>query len=175
MTSPDTSSPPGSLPPAPPVVVRRTPGWVRILLFLSLALNLAVFGVVAGAIMKRHAPPGMAPPRDGATALYLRALPDDQRAAFDEGMRREGGRFRIDRATLRAEINATLDVLRADPFDAEAFSQRIADQRRTLSERVSSGDRLLMERLVAMSPDERRAYADRLQTFVDRFARHGRD
>ena len=39
-------------PAAPAPSRRRTPGWVRITLFVSLALNLAVVGAVGGAFFK---------------------------------------------------------------------------------------------------------------------------
>lgn len=161
-------------PDAPPPAARRTPLWMRVVLLVSLALNLAVVGVVAG-LLAGGRPDGVAAPRGAATGLYLRALPEEHREAMREGLRREGGQFRIDRAALRAETAATLAALRAEPFDAVAFAARIAQQRQTLADRVSAGDRLLVERLAAMTPEERRAYADRLEETLGRFGRGRRD
>lgn len=174
MTGPETA-PPETPKDKAAAEARRSPLWMRAALFVSLALNLAVVGIVAGALAGRRTPEGPDLPRDPSSALYLRALPGSQREALQEGMRHEHQHFRVDPARLRAEAEATLSVLRADPFDPAAFAARIAEQRRAMTERVSVGDRLLVERLAAMKPGERQAYADRLERALDRVFRGRRD
>ena len=169
MTGPETPAP--GAPPEPAPARRRAPLWMRVLLLASLALNLLVVGIVAGAIASRRAPDGVAIPRDPASALYFRALPHDHRDAFEAGMRREAERFRVDREALRAEVAATLAALRADPFDPAALAERIAAQRRGVAGRTAAGDRLLVERVAVMTPEERQAYADRLERIVQRVVR----
>lgn len=176
MTGPDTPAP-GPMPEPPREAAARRPAplWMRALLLVSLALNLLVVGIVAGAVASRRAPDGIAPPRDPASTLYLRAMPGAHRDAFDAELRRAAGPFRVDREALRAELAATLAVLRADPFEPAAFAERIAAQRRGLAERTAAGDRLIVARIAAMTPDERQAYADRLEKILTRVARWRRE
>ncbi|MDH3262384.1 MAG: periplasmic heavy metal sensor [Paracoccaceae bacterium] len=172
MTGPDAPAPETPPTPARETPVRRgAPLWMRLLLFASLALNLLVVGIVVGAIASRRAPDSVAPPRDPASALYFRALPGDHRDAFEAGLRRDRERFGIDREALNAEVAATLQVLRADPFEPAALAERIALQRRGLADRTAAGDRLLVERVAAMTPEEREAYADRLEQILGQVAR----
>ena len=162
---------PGSAPGAAPepVATARTPGWVRGLLFTSLALNLLVLGILGGAILVRHDRQVAVWPRDPAAAIYLRALPQDAREGFVADLRREAPARRPSRAELRAELAATLAVIRAEAFEPDALMARIAAQRDRLAERVAAGDRLFVGRIAAMSLAERRAYADRLEAGL----RHG--
>lgn len=170
MASSDPEAPTG---PADTTSTRGSaPLWMRVLLVASLAINLLMLGIAGGAMLSRADRSG--PPRDMATALYMRALPDRHREVFEDRMRGELRDRRVGREALRGELAATLAELRAENFDAAAFAQRIARQRGRLAERTALGDSLLVERLAAMSLEERRAYADRLQETLVRL-RRGRD
>jgi uncharacterized membrane protein len=169
MTGPDIPAPEAQ--PTPPKARSGAPLWMRLLLLTSLALNLLVVGIVAGAVIHRRGTDGVAMPRDPASALYFSALPGEQREALKAGIRREAEHFHVDREALRAEVAATLAVLRAEPFEPAALAERIAAQRRGMAERTAAGDRLLVERVAAMTPAERQAYADRLEQIVRRVGR----
>ena len=60
------------------VSTRRSPLWMRILLGVSLALNLAVAGLVVGASLRLIGPDGPPAPHTFGGAL-IRALPHDDR------------------------------------------------------------------------------------------------
>lgn len=153
-----------------PVKRRR---WLYPVLFLSLALNLLIVGMVVGWMASPHGPRGSN--FGGARGLvgepFLRALPDDQRRALIRDMAREAPRIRESRDSLRTRFNAFLEALRADPYDTDRVAALLRDQRDAALRRNEMGEQLLLERLAAMTPDQRRAYADALETSLKRLKR----
>lgn len=137
--------------------------WVKILLFASLALNLAVVGLVAGALLSgprdRDRNPIL---RDLGFGPFVSALPNADKRALTNALREQAGPFRENRRELRRSMEAILDALRQDPFDAEAFSALIEDQRRWILRRQDIGAEALVARISEMTPAERAAYADSL-------------
>jgi uncharacterized membrane protein len=165
-------------PSAPAATVSRTPVWVRVLLVASLAVNLLVAGIVVGARVGHGRDEGVRLPRDAGALLYLGALPREDRAALVAELRAEspGGPDRRERmAEALAEVRATLATLRAEPFEADAFARRLGHQRAVAARRGERAEALLVERVAAMSPDERRAYADALEETLRRMSRRARD
>jgi uncharacterized membrane protein len=169
MTEPE----PASGTPATGRTVGPAPRWMRVLLVISLALNLLVAGLVVGAGVG-GAGPGRAPlPRDPGSALLMRAMPDNHRRAFETAYRRElretwrgGGR-----GAMRADMDAALAALRTEDFDQGALAAAVSAQRTRMSSRVEAGDRVFLRTVSAMSPAERRAYADRIEETIARWAR----
>lgn len=150
---------------------------LRALLFGSLALNLAVLGVVAGLLVQGP------PPRErmhDPVAPYTRAFDEDQRHALWQELRQHyrAARDRDGRPDVPGEYRAALAALRADPFDAEAFRAILAEQGRRADERRQRGEQVLVSYVLSLPEAERRAYADRLEEvladFEARFAAPGR-
>ena len=101
----------------------RCPRWMRVLLGVSLALNLLVAGLAAGAALRHGRAGGMhAAPHSLAGAMIRELPPQDRRAlsalARDD-LARDGHGDR--RARRRAEAAAVTGALRAVPFDAAAL------------------------------------------------------
>lgn len=141
----------------------KSPLWMRITLFLSLALNLLVAGLVGGFFL--FGGPNDRndrSPRDVAS-LYMRALePADRKALrrdFVSGLASQGR----DRGAIVADLQVALDVLRTTPFDIEAFQQAMADQTSRRSKREEIGRQVLSNRIADMTDAERAAYADRVE------------
>ncbi len=59
-------------------------------------------------------------------------------------------------------------ALRAEPFDPAALDRAVDALRNRGEQRIALGQRLMMERIAQMSPDERRAFADRLDEALSR-------
>lgn len=172
MTGPDPiSPPPASPPPAPAPQAGMSRGW-KIAFALSVALNLAVLGLVAGAFL-RHGGPMMQPGAvaDGGFGPLAEALEDDDR----RGLRRDFLSSRPDireiRKERRADAARLMAVLRAEPFDPAALQSALAEASRRTADRVAHGQSLLVSRIAAMAPAERAAFADRLERALSR----GRD
>jgi len=143
--------------------------WGKIVLFVSLALNLAVVGLVAGAFLKGpHGRDGSPVLRDLGFGPFVYALPRRDKDAMGEALKREAGSFRENRNILRRQFEDFLTALRADPFDAAEVARLIADQRGRIGERQKLGQRLLLERIEAMSASERADYADELDNLLRR-------
>jgi uncharacterized membrane protein len=141
-------------------------GWTRALLIGSLALNLAVAGIVAGAFLRARVwdhPPPRAAMLDPAFGPWGPALSREDRAALRAAFAAERGRVAAGLEAERADRAELLAVLRAEPFDPAALDAVSARLAARIRERVEIGQRLLRDRIVAMTPDERRAFADRLE------------
>lgn len=143
---------------------RRGWPWMRIVLVISLALNLLIAGVVAGALLRG---PLQDPDRRPALAdlgfgPFVEALPRGERIAVARDLRREAGAFRENRAELRRQFRRLVELLKAEPYDAGAVERLVTSQQTKLMERQSLGREILLQRLAEMAPEERAAYADRL-------------
>lgn len=140
----------------------RTARWVRVLLALSLALNLLVLGAVGGALTMRGKWQGHARVAGFSGGPLTRALvPEDRRrigqeirAAYDTG-----ALPRVDRA---AALEALVADLRAVPFDPQAVAAELDDRQIRLEAHFRMAQRLLLDRLTQMTDAERAAFADRL-------------
>jgi uncharacterized membrane protein len=143
--------------------------WMRVALFVSLALNLLVLGVVAGRILSDGPPDWVRRGGDDPAIPYARAFEPDQHAALRRDLR---GAFEHHRPAggFLAEYRQALDLLRADPFDPGAFDALLDRQAVGAEARRRAGQAVLSAQIAAMSPEARRAYAARLEAELDRLA-----
>ncbi|MEX0320218.1 MULTISPECIES: periplasmic heavy metal sensor [unclassified Ruegeria] len=143
--------------------------WPRILLGVSLALNLLVIGLVAGTVL-RFRGDGRHPPAFGP-ALY-RALPDADRKALHGELR---GRHDGGSKSRGEDFRALAEALRAVPFEPGAVEAVIEAQAQARAEVHKSLNQAWLARVSDMSDTERADYADRLEEVVrkgDRRRRH---
>jgi uncharacterized membrane protein len=160
-------------PPAQPTPVQqRTRGWIKILLAVSLALNLAVAGMAIGAFLRNGGPPqgrddmGLGPLADALAPADRRAL----RKAFIDHF----PDLRKGREALRADFDALLAALRAEPFDPVALDAALTVIATRNTERLDSGRDIIADYLKTMPDAARAAFADRLEKALERAARWGR-
>lgn len=159
--------------------------WMRIALFGSLAVNLAVVGLVVGAVVK-------GPPEDDKhfqmppdTAVpYARAFEGDEKRALRRALRGAYAGLRPDPAGPLQGYRDAIDVLRSEPFDAGALSEVLEGQNAQTEARRRLGQEALVSVLADLSPEARLAYAARLEAEIDalverwsrrRFDGEGRD
>ncbi len=147
---------------------RKRLGRTKIVLIVSLAVNLLVVGIVAGALLAGSHHRDRTALRGLGYAPFVRALPDEDRMALHEALERDADSFRDNRAELRAQFEAFLTALRSDPFEAEEVERLFAEQRDRILERQLLGQGALLERIAAMSPEGRIAYADELDRKLKR-------
>lgn len=143
----------------------------RILLGLSLALNLLVVGIVAGAVWRsggdrdgrwHRAPPSL----QNYAEPYVRALPRAERRALHKAIRQSHPQS--GRAARREAYAAMLAALRAEPFAPDAVEGILKAQRDRVVSVQSAAQAQWMASVMAMSPAERAAYADRLEERLKR-------
>lgn len=150
-------------------------GRVKAVLILSLTLNFLVLGaVVGGVIAHRSGPP---PPvlERGVDALTFGplggAFSRDDRIAMRRAAEGQGADFAQLRASIRTDFTRLDAALTGEPFDEATLRAVIAEiQARTLK-RMELGEELMLARIKAMSPEERRAFVARLREGVERFER----
>ncbi len=147
--------------------------WLRVVLFASLAVNLLIVGMVAGAIL-RGGPPGRGhdarqiQAADFGFAPYVRALSPRDRRDLGREMQELTGDRRANREEFIAFARSFLVALRARPYDPAALHEKVASQQSRLFRHQEVGQRILLERLAEMSDRERAAYADRLERSLRR-------
>lgn len=153
-------------PKTPPRAPMR--GWIKVLLFTSLAVNVAVAGLAIGAVLRHGDMVGHRADRAGPFGgPYTSALSREDRRAIWQQMRGMQGEGRPSREDIRAEFAAVVQALRADPYDPGLVRAIVGRQFDAGIARQQAGQALLLERIDAMSPAERAAFADRL---ADRLA-----
>lgn len=165
--------------PQPPEPAPTTPWLTRAILVISLALNLAVIGVVLGflAMADRPGPEGG---RDGGRGApggvertlglgpYAGALPGEDRQALIDSIAPRREALKARRSALRQSFEHTLEILRAEDFDRAAMAAQMQQQRAAISENAEIGQEALLDYLATLSPEARASFADRLERRLGR-------
>jgi len=147
-------------------------GW-KLAFGVSLAFNLAILGVMGGAMLKHGSPSHReAMVRDLGFGPFTEALTQQERATLRAAFLADNPGFRATRQMIRDDFTAFLAALRADPVDLAALRVVMDRQFARNSERLASGQALIFEHLAAMTPAARMAFADRLEASLSR--RHDR-
>ena len=142
-------------------VTPAAPRWMRLLLVVSLSLNLAVAGATVGMILRGGPPPVAV--RDLGFGPFAAAFSPEDRAALRRDWIARTGAAGDGRRAMREDMRALLDTLRADPFDQGALRTILARGAARTTGRLQLGMALIEDRVGTLSPSERRAFADRLE------------
>ncbi|HEV8033419.1 periplasmic heavy metal sensor [Yoonia sp.] len=131
----------------------------QIVLVLSLALNLAVVGVVVGSAASGRW--GDGPPRsfDLGLAPIARALEPQERRAIGRKLREDRSLRDFD---LRDRVNRVVTALRADPFDPDVLRALLAEQSERITAVQATAQEVVVEQIIAMTPERRRAFAEQV-------------
>ena len=118
---------------AGPMVVRKAPIWMKVLLALSLAANFAVIGVMGGIAYKVFPVVQEGPPGGGRGGIvpFVAALEPDQRRALGLKLRDE---FRA--AGPRVDMRQLVVIVETEPFDRRAAWTIIETHGQTTQQRV---------------------------------------
>ncbi|NDR59228.1 periplasmic heavy metal sensor [Aliiruegeria sabulilitoris] len=143
---------------------------LRVLLFVSLALNMVILGVAGGAWLNfsRGEDHPRLIARDLGLGPYLMALEPQSRRQLEQAARSQRGKVNVNRAEWRNLYTETLEALRTDPFDADRLRVAIARQSELAARSREVGLEVMVSQLEAMSPEERAAFADRLEKGAQR-------
>lgn len=151
---------------------RRVP-WLKLLLVVSLALNLTVLGVIGGALLgkeRRLDRPDKAV-RELGFGPYGTSLSRDQRSALRPKIGENRDVLRDNRRALREGLKDAIETLRADPFELTAFADILERQSQSARKLQDLGRKLLLEQVAEMSDAERADYAERLEKSMSRFGK----
>lgn len=147
---------------------------IKIGLAASLAINLLIVGAVGGAYLSggsrddRVIGQGHTEGGAGAFGVFSKAMSPDDRRAVRQALRARQDEFRAGRRAARQEVATVIRSLQEKPFDAASLTSAFEAQKKRASDRVSLGQKVLIERIIAMTDAERQAYAGRLEEVVDR-------
>jgi uncharacterized membrane protein len=132
----------------------------RIILVCSLALNLAVAGVVVGSMASGRL--GDGPPRsfDLGIGPITRALSPQERRDVGRSLRQDRVLRDVD---LRGRVNGMVDALKADPFAPEALRAFLEAQNAQMANVQGKAQDALLETIADMTPARRQEFADQLQ------------
>lgn len=140
---------------------------IRIALFLSLALNLLVVGMVGGAIWDNRGKIGpradLGPAMDAGMVPFGQALDRAQRREFGRELANRNRELDQNRGRVREQIEALTSAISAVPFDAEALRSAFTDAQQMLNDRQRIGAEVLIDRIAAMSDEERATFVERLK------------
>lgn len=140
--------------------------WMRLVLVLSLGLNLAVLGVVVGMVLRggEHRPPRAL---DLSLGPITRALAPEDRRAVNMAVRQGPGQ-RSSRQGRAAERAALLAALRAEAFVPEALLALLSAQRGRADQWAQSGHEAFVARVAQMPYEARLELAERLEAELRR-------
>jgi len=137
----------------------------RIVLVLSLALNLAVVGMVVGTAVSGRL--GDGPPRSFDLGLgpVSRALAPQERREIGRNLRRDGG---MQNSGLRDRVNGIVAALKADPYDPEVLQALMDAQAASMMDIQARAQAATLDQISAMTPERRQAFADQLAEELSR-------
>ncbi|MCV6584350.1 MAG: periplasmic heavy metal sensor [Marinibacterium sp.] len=158
--------------PEDATVTRRSPRWMKLLLVGSLALNLTVLGLVAGAVWRfndrEHGPRVSAP----LGIVLFRTLASEDRKALRAEL---GGQVQPQRMSRRAILIEIPTALRADPPDMVRLEAIIDSEVARHADWLTLSNDSWLAHVETMDVAARRAYADRLEAVMrDRLDHHGK-
>ncbi|WP_157971199.1 periplasmic heavy metal sensor [Pseudogemmobacter bohemicus] len=160
MTDPETAVPQA-----------RTRGWVRALLALSLAGNLAIAGLFAGAWLGAWSDTGASGRseehgsgrRDNGLGPLATAMRGEDWRAMREAWVSRNPDLKRGHEQLLADYDPLMAALRAEPFDAKAMQAALVTISENNSRRLVSASEVIGAYLATLNETERRAYAARLE------------
>lgn len=141
------------------------PRWMKLALVVSLMLNVAIIGVVAGFNMKDKGAGSGNRQVDWILKLVPDERRDDTKAHFAE-VRDELRGIRAERFEM---LDRVVAVMRTEPFEADTFSAVLAERRSNgQASRAIVHERLSIL-LTEFTPAERAIFADRLEERIARW------
>jgi len=122
---------------------RQAPGWMKLLLILSLSVNVAIAGLVGGNAV-RHWQHGVAsgkwqnePGLDRQQTRFLRMVPDARREEAREILRAREDDYKAARETMRAAQQALVEAIRQEPLNAERLVAALPSRTSTDTSRAA--------------------------------------
>lgn len=157
--------------PQTPIPQRGAAPWMKWLLAGSLALNLAVLGLAAGAMWRAHgwSGPSHGVRHGGYARPYIAALGHDARRDLLGQMRGRRGAMPAPQE-MQAQYAAVLAALTAQPFAPDTLKRALADQAQAAQQFEQDAHAAFLQMVLDMSPAARADYAARL----GRIMAHGR-
>ncbi len=131
--------------------------WIAVVLVVSLAANLALVGFILGRVTQPD--PGFDPTR--AFPRWAKTLPEHRREELRPAMRAHFNELRPRLRQMRRAHKAVREALVAQPLDPERLRQTLNERRKIQDEFFKDTDLSFVNFVLQLTPDERRAFAQR--------------
>lgn len=153
--------------PVPP-----TRGWVKVLLVLSLAVNLGIGGLFAGSYF---APPKSKSRHELGLGPFAEAMNREDWKAMRPAFMARNPDLNRGETALRADFDPVLAALRAEPFDKAALQSTLESIGQRNADRLASARQVIVDYLATLSPQARQDYADRVEAAMRKAKKPKRD
>ena len=148
---------------------RQAPGWMKLLLIVSLSANVAIAGLVGGNSI-RHWQYGVAsgkwqnePGLDRRQTRILHMVPDARREEAREILLARQDDYQAARETMRAAQQALVEAIRQEPLNPERLAAALADRQAASGRMWSIGYEQMAEIARRLDAAERAELAKRLE------------
>lgn len=142
----------------------RSGRWVKIALAVSLALNVAVIGLVSGAVLGGGDARDGGPPALRALGLgpFVHALSREDRDEVRTRIEGTGLELREERRAIGRSLRAVEQALREEPFNRAVVEDAFSRSRGLVVSLQETGHGALLDQIESMSAAERVELADGL-------------
>ncbi len=141
----------------------KTSPKVKIILVVSLAINLLIAGMMGGMMYRANGIPHMDTHlRDVGFKVLVNALTRKDRFMMGRALREKFGNRDARLSLARLKINELVKVLQASDFDGNKVETILRSNALNIVPRQEAGVRMLIDRLKSMTAKERQTYVDRL-------------
>ena len=148
---------------------RQAPGWMKLLLILSLSVNVAIAGLIGGSAI-RHWQQGVAsgkwqnePGLDRRQTRILRMVPDARRAEARAILLARQDEYKTARETMRVTQQALIEAIRQEPLDPDRLAAALAERRQASGRMWGIGYEQMAEIVHRLDAAERAELAKRLE------------
>jgi len=148
---------------------RQAPGWMKLLLIVSLSANVAIAGVVGGKAI-RHWQHGVTsgkwqnePGLDRRQTRILRMVPDARREEARAILLARQDEYRTAREAMRAAQQDLVEAIRQDPLDTDRLAAALAERRQASGRMWGIGYEQMAEIVRGLDAAERAELAKRLE------------
>ena len=148
---------------------RNAPRWMKILLVLSLMLNVIGIGAVGARAWMIHKH-GHAGPAMHALGIYsfLRKLPRERRQELRQQFREGRGELRRHGHSLVGPLKELANALSASNFERTRVEAAVAALRQSHDTRASARQKFLLDFVDALTPEERQILGAKILRRVER-------
>jgi len=143
--------------------IKQGKPWAKILLVVSLGLNLAVAGLVIGAKMSGHGP-GKSPYAGGTgMRVLMHALPKSKRTEARKFFHQNREKHRTNGDAMRVSLDDIGAAITARPFDAGTLREAFSNQRAHIETMTQDAQQAFVAIIAGMTDEERMQYVDNMK------------
>ncbi len=137
--------------------------WMKILLVISLGLNLAVVGLVIGAKISGYGHGSLSHSGSTGMRVLMHALPDSKRADVRKYFHKNRNKIRANGDVMRASLDNIGTAISAQPFDTDALNAAFGDQRAQITTITQNAQQAFVSIIASMTDEERASYVDNMK------------